>query len=220
MPVSARLIVNQAALKTRRAELQPLIDAFAKARAAAMKLRRLSTRGRRVRREARGADALRGGAGRQASRRAVRAIIADVRRRGDAAVLEYTRRFDGVRARAVWRTGSPAERISTRSRAALPRRRSCRRCATPRRASGASTSASSRSPGHYAEADGTRLGQHVTPLERVGLYVPGGKAAYPSSVLMNAIPAKVAGVARDRHGEPQSRTGWCSRRRRSRASTA
>ena len=63
-----------------------------------------------------------------------------------------------------------------------------------RRTCAATTSGRSRTPGPYTEADGTVLGQKVTPLDRAGLYVPGGKASYPSSVLMNAIPAKVAGV--------------------------
>ena len=56
----------------------------------------------------------------------------------------------------------------------------------------------------FTDDDGTQLGQQVTPLDRVGIYVPGGKAAYPSSVLMNAIPARVAGVPRDRHGDPDA----------------
>ena len=64
----------------------------------------------------------------------------------------------------------------------------------------------------YTEADGTRLGQRVTPLERVGLYVPGGKAAYPSSVLMNAVPAKVAGVRELDHGEPEPEPAGARRR--------
>ena len=65
----------------------------------------------------------------------------------------------------------------------------------------------------YTEADGTVLGQRVTPLDRVGIYVPGGKAAYPSSVLMNAIPAKVAGVAGNHHGGADAgrreKRAWC-----------
>ena len=123
---------------------------------------------------------------------AVRAIIADVHARGDAAVLEYTRRFDRLEARAVAELDV--------SRAALE----AALAALPQAQSAALAQAAERvqrfherqlAPSwDYAETDGTTLGQRVTPLERVGLYVPGGKAAYPSSVLMNAIPAKVAGV--------------------------
>jgi histidinol dehydrogenase len=122
----------------------------------------------------------------------VRAIVADVRRRGDAAVLAYSRRFDGVRATSIAGLEVPPARL----RAALR--------ALPVAQAGALRAAAARirrfherqrAPSwEYREADGTRLGQRVTPLERVGLYVPGGKAAYPSSVLMNAVPAKVAGV--------------------------
>ena len=126
----------------------------------------------------------------------VAAILADVRARGDAAVLEYTRRFDGIDAAlgrgARGRRGRAARRARAhcRRRSARARSRGAARCAT-------STSASSRRCGRswsYRDDDGTLLGQKVTPLDRVGIYVPGGKAAYPSSVLMNAMPAKVAGV--------------------------
>jgi len=115
-----------------------------------------------------------------------------VKSRGDAAVLEYTARFDGVTAAALAELELPRERLA-RARDALPRR-----------ARGAGAGGRARAPLHekqlaqswqYTEADGTVLGQKLTPLDRVGLYVPGGKAAYPSSVLMNALPAKVAGVA-------------------------
>ena len=123
---------------------------------------------------------------------AVAAIVADVRARGDAAVLEYTARFDRVRAsraadlevgademRAAFASLPPAQRDALAAAAARVR-------AYHERQKALSWS--------YREADGTELGQRVTPLDRVGLYVPGGKAAYPSSVLMNAIPAHVAGV--------------------------
>ena len=125
----------------------------------------------------------------------VAAILADVQQRGDAAVLEYTERFDGVPA------GSVAELEITQAelKAALdglpPAQRTALEAAARRvrsyherqlEACGRSWS--------YRDEDGTLLGQKVTPLDRVGIYVPGGKAAYPSSVLMNAIPAKVAGV--------------------------
>jgi histidinol dehydrogenase len=119
-------------------------------------------------------------------------ILKDVKARGDAAVLEYTNQFDKTNAKllADLEVGKPEllaalDGLEANTRAALE-------------------AASERvknyhekqvmSSWSYTEPDGTLLGQQVTPLDRVGLYVPGGKAAYPSSVLMNAIPAKVAGV--------------------------
>ena len=123
---------------------------------------------------------------------AVRAILADVRARGDAAVLEYTVRFDKVSAR--WHTDLEvsADRLE-QALASLPdeQRRALEAAYGRIRAFHGRQLQQS---WEYTEPDGTRLGQRVTPLERVGLYVPGGKAAYPSSVLMNAVPAKVAGV--------------------------
>ena len=123
---------------------------------------------------------------------AVAEILGNVRSVGDAAVLEYTRRFDHVDAhslgelelsradlRAAFETLPPAQRGALEQAAA-------RISSFHQRQKAESW--------EYADADGTRLGQKVTPLDRVGLYVPGGKAAYPSSVLMNALPAKVAGV--------------------------
>jgi histidinol dehydrogenase len=122
----------------------------------------------------------------------VAAILVDVRARGDAAVLEYTRRFDRLDAGSVAALEVPRaqlaqarQRISKASRAALET--AARRVRTYH---GKQLAASWR----YREPDGTELGQRVTPLDRVGIYVPGGKAAYPSTVLMNAVPAKVAGV--------------------------
>ena len=122
----------------------------------------------------------------------VAAIIDDVRARGDAALLDYTARFDRVRAGAV----AELEIGAAEMRAAFAALPEAQRLALSTAAArvrsyhehqkGASWS--------YREADGTELGQRVTPLDRVGLYVPGGKAAYPSSVLMNAVPAHVAGV--------------------------
>ncbi|MDP1656105.1 MAG: histidinol dehydrogenase [Hylemonella sp.] len=122
-------------------------------------------------------------------------ILADVQKRGDAAVLEYTARFDGVQAaslkdleltqaelKAAFESLPAAQREALQ--AAAQRVRSYHEA--QKRACGESWS--------YRDADGTLLGQKVTPLDRVGIYVPGGKAAYPSSVLMNAIPAHVAGV--------------------------
>ena len=122
----------------------------------------------------------------------VRAIIAAVRKRGDAAVLEYTRRFDRVKAASVAKLEVSRAQLRTALNG-LPKKEaaSLRQAATRiRRFHERQLTRSWK----YAEADGTQLGQIVTPLQRVGLYVPGGKAAYPSSVLMNAIPAKVAGV--------------------------
>jgi histidinol dehydrogenase len=123
----------------------------------------------------------------------VASILADVRKRGDTAVLEYTAKFDRLplehaaamelpqhELRAAF-DGLPAEQRNALEQAAQR--------VTDYHKKQVQTSWS------YTEADGTLLGQQVTPLDRVGLYVPGGKAAYPSSVLMNALPAKVAGVA-------------------------
>ena len=126
----------------------------------------------------------------------VAAILADVQQRGDAAVLEYTARFDGLNApdlAALELTqaelqaafDSLPEGQKTALTEAAARVRSYHEA--QKQATGQSWS--------YRDADGTLLGQKVTPLDRVGIYVPGGKAAYPSSVLMNAIPAQVAGVA-------------------------
>jgi len=122
----------------------------------------------------------------------VRDIIADIRRRGDAALLEYTTRFDR------WTAAVPAglecslydcqqalDTIDERQRDALQLAAARVRAYAEHQKLGSWS---------YTEADGTLLGQQVMPMDRVGLYVPGGKAAYPSSVLMNAIPAKVAGV--------------------------
>ena len=123
----------------------------------------------------------------------VAAIIADVRARGDAAVVEYTRRFDrrevsdiaelrlGVAQLDAALAGLPADQRAALEQAAERVRRFHERQRQP--------------SWTYTEADGTRLGQRTTAIDRVGLYVPGGKAAYPSSVLMNAMPATVAGVA-------------------------
>ena len=119
-------------------------------------------------------------------------VIDEVRRGGDAALMEFTARFDR------WDPASPAEleipaRRLTAALDAIPasQREALELAAARIRAYANHQRLESWS---YTEADGTLLGQQITPLERAGLYVPGGKAAYPSSVLMNAIPAKVAGV--------------------------
>jgi histidinol dehydrogenase len=124
--------------------------------------------------------------------RAAAGILADVRHRGDEALLEYTRRFDRVGADTVQALEIPRDSW----RAALESLPSAQRQSLEAAAQRV-RAYHERQLGQtwtYTEADGTMLGQKITPLDRVGLYVPGGKAAYPSSVLMNAIPAKVAGV--------------------------
>jgi len=119
-------------------------------------------------------------------------IIAAVRARGDDALLEYTRRFDRVTATSMAELEIPSARLQA-ARVSIPAEQ---RIALERAAERVRVyhERQKQSSWTYTEADGTVLGQQVTALDRVGLYVPGGKAAYPSSVLMNAIPAKVAGV--------------------------
>jgi histidinol dehydrogenase len=122
-------------------------------------------------------------------------IIADVRARGDAALLELTARFDGVQAESVAALEIGRDELRAAFEGLPATQRAALQAAAERvrRYHQRQLEASSRS-WHYRDADGTLLGQKVTPLDRVGIYVPGGKAAYPSSVLMNAIPAQVAGV--------------------------
>ena len=122
----------------------------------------------------------------------VEGILADVRRRGDAAVIEYTNRFDRMQARGIQELEIPAARLHEALRRIPAATRTALETAAQRVQS--YHEHQKQATWTYTEADGTVLGQQVTPLDRVGLYVPGGKAAYPSSVLMNAIPAKVAGV--------------------------
>lgn len=125
----------------------------------------------------------------------VKTILADVKTRGDAAVLEYTARFDALEAASVAALELSRDELKAAFEAITPAQRSALEAAAARvrayherqlEACGRSWS--------YRDADGTLLGQKVTPLDRVGVYVPGGKAAYPSSVLMNVVPAQVAGV--------------------------
>src|SRR5213596_1971800 len=124
--------------------------------------------------------------------RAVAAICDDVRARGDAAVLEYTERLDRLKvARVADLEIARRELEKARSRLEPGQRKALEQAAARIRRFHARQRATS---WQFTEADGTALGQRITPLDRVGLYVPGGKAAYPSSVLMNALPAKVAGV--------------------------
>ena len=149
-----------------------------------MKLRRLSTRDARF--DAKLAALTRYDAAQDPKvQKTVRSILADVRKRVDAAVRAYTKKFDGVAVKQYPVTEGFLSKIPTAQVDAL-------------RAAHARIKAfhdkQLQQSWEFTEADGTRLGQRVTPLARVGLYVPGGKAAYPSSVLMNAVPAKVAGV--------------------------
>ncbi len=122
-------------------------------------------------------------------------ILADVQKRGDAAVLEYTARWDSVRAGSMAALELTQAELKTAFDSISAKQREALQAAAARvrtyheaqkKACGESWS--------YRDTDGTLLGQKVTPIDRAGIYVPGGKAAYPSSVLMNAIPAHVAGV--------------------------
>ncbi len=124
-------------------------------------------------------------------------ILADVKNRGDAAVLEASVRFDRISASSVAELEISQDELQAALASLSPARRSALETAAQRvRSYHEKQKTECGSAGFsYTEADGTVLGQKVTPLDRVGIYVPGGKAAYPSSVLMNAIPAKVAGVA-------------------------
>jgi histidinol dehydrogenase len=125
----------------------------------------------------------------------VESILADVRKRGDGAVLEYTRRFDGIDATTMAALEVEPGELAA-ALAALPgaqRHALDAAAARIRDFHQRQLEACGRSWTHR-DGDGSLLGQKVTPIERVGIYVPGGKAAYPSSVLMNAIPAQVAGV--------------------------
>ncbi|CAG0985960.1 partial Histidinol dehydrogenase, partial [Rhodocyclaceae bacterium] len=119
-------------------------------------------------------------------------ILANVRTLGDAAVLDYTRRFDKLEATTMAQLELPASELKA-AFDGLPADQKAALEAAAARVKSYHERQKVES-WEYTEADGTRLGQKVTPLDRVGLYVPGGKAAYPSSVLMNAMPAKVAGV--------------------------
>ncbi|MBW7901586.1 MAG: histidinol dehydrogenase [Rhodocyclaceae bacterium] len=119
-------------------------------------------------------------------------ILADVKARGDAAVIEYTNRFDRLSAKSMAELELPRAELEAALNGLPAERRAALEAAAAR-----VRAYHERQPlqgWQYEDADGTLLGQKITPLDRVGLYVPGGKAAYPSSVLMNAIPAKVAGV--------------------------
>ena len=125
----------------------------------------------------------------------VKDILSDVRTRGDAAVLEYTGRFDGLQASGMTALELKAAELEVAFDSLPAIQREALQAAAARirryhewqKSQGGETAT-------YRDEDGTLLGQKITPLDRVGIYVPGGKAAYPSSLLMNAIPAHVAGV--------------------------
>ncbi|RRU94625.1 histidinol dehydrogenase [Stutzerimonas xanthomarina] len=119
-------------------------------------------------------------------------IIKAVRERGDAALVELTQRFDGLQVASMADLILPRARLERALERITPEQREALEIAAERVRS--YHERQKQDSWTYTEADGTVLGQKVTPLDRAGLYVPGGKASYPSSVLMNAIPAKVAGV--------------------------
>ena len=119
-------------------------------------------------------------------------IIDNVRTRGDAALVDYTRQFDGLDVAQMSDLILNRERLELALTRITPEQRSALEIAARRVREYHERQV--QDSWQYQEADGTVLGQKVTPLDRAGLYVPGGKASYPSSVLMNAIPAKVAGV--------------------------
>ena len=124
----------------------------------------------------------------------VSSILSDVKERGDTALIEYTNRFDRMSATSTDELHIPAERLQAAVSNITVEQKDALEKAAKRVASYAEHQKIE--PWSYTEEDGTVLGQQIMPVDSVGLYVPGGKAAYPSSVLMNAIPAKVAGVGR------------------------
>ncbi|MCW9048426.1 MAG: histidinol dehydrogenase [Gammaproteobacteria bacterium] len=122
----------------------------------------------------------------------VNTILNDVKKRGDSAVIEYTNKFDRVSTKDMTELEIPLSRLEeSLDKIPADQRQALEKAAARVRAYAQRQVVESWS---YTEEDGTLLGQQVTPMDRAGLYVPGGKAAYPSSVIMNAIPAKVAGV--------------------------
>jgi histidinol dehydrogenase len=122
----------------------------------------------------------------------VAAILADVKTRGDAAVLEYTQRWDRLSAATLAELEIPQAELQAALQSLPAAQREALAAAAARvREFHEKQSIKSNT---YIDSDGNQLGQQITPLDRVGIYVPGGKAAYPSTVIMNAVPAKVAGV--------------------------
>jgi len=124
--------------------------------------------------------------------RSVEKIINDVKVNGDASVLDYTNKFDSVKAESISELIVSKERLKESFDNLLSEQKKALLIAAERIKSYHQNQV--QESWTYTEDDGSMLGQKITPLERAGLYVPGGKAAYPSSVLMNSIPAKVAGV--------------------------
>ena len=122
----------------------------------------------------------------------VKKIINDVKRNGDSSVLDYTQQFDSIMAKSISELTMPKERLKQAFDNLEKEQKDALSIAAERIKSYHQNQA--QESWNYSEDDGTVLGQKITPLQRAGLYVPGGKAAYPSSVLMNSIPAKVAGV--------------------------
>ena len=122
----------------------------------------------------------------------VKKIISDVRHNGDSSVLDYTKQFDSIMAKSISELTIPKERLKQAFDNLEKEQKDALSIAAERIKSYHQNQV--QESWNYSEDDGTVLGQRITPLERAGLYVPGGKAAYPSSVLMNSIPAKVAGV--------------------------
>ncbi len=122
----------------------------------------------------------------------VKKIISDVRHNGDSSVLDYTKQFDSIMAKSISELTIPKERLKQSFDKLEKEQKDALSIAAERIKSYHQNQV--QESWNYSEDDGTVLGQKITPLERAGLYVPGGKAAYPSSVLMNSIPAKVAGV--------------------------
>jgi histidinol dehydrogenase len=136
--------------------------------------------------------------------RVARSIVEDVRRRGDRALIEHTARFDGVRLSAASFAVRP-EALRAAAAALSPTVRAALRLAAQRIRSFHARQV--QRSWRYRDATGLVLGQQITPLRRVGVYVPGGHAAYPSSVLMNIIPARVAGVEEVIMVSPAGRSG-------------
>ena len=186
--ISARLVVNQASLKLKRDALQPLVEISCAGRGV---IRRLSTTQSDF--DARLAELLAFEAAQDPRVDAIVAsILSDVKVRGDAALLEHTRRLDAVTVDSPAQLEIPADECE-KALAQLP---SSRRAALEAAAGRVRRYHEHQRAESWTIADeeANELGQKVTPLDRVGVYVPGGKAAYPSSVIMNVMPAKVAGV--------------------------
>ena len=147
----------------------------------------------------------------KAVQQTVDAIIDDIRARGDAALIDYTARFDGWQPGAAAALEIPTERLQQALDAIPSDQREALETASARIRAYAQHQRMQ--DWEFREADGTLLGQKVTPLDRVGLYVPGGKAAYPSSVLMNAIPGQGRRRGGTDHGgadpERRAQRAWC-----------